>query len=148
MIAIWLMAAGSVFGAAPSVPVTAPPAPFVKISPTEEALDMGNFWAANEATGRTKVHVVANCPYQLQAALTGFTHVTGRSTMSPKHIAVTINGVRTSLGERVEIAHSNQPTTLAGVDVPVELKVAMSNMVLYPAGTYNGTLVITIMAVP
>jgi hypothetical protein len=150
MIAIWLMAAGSVFGAAPSVPVMVPSGPYVRISPPGGPFYLGNFWEAgtNQAAGRTKVHVVANCPYQIQASLQGLKHVTGRSTMSPKHTTVVINGAQARLGERVQIARSNKPTTPAGVDVPVELKVAMNDMVLYPAGQYSGALVITIMAVP
>lgn len=151
MIAIWLMAAGSVFGATAPVPVIGPVVPFVRITPPEEPFYLGHFWEAganSQATGHTKVHVVANCPYQVQASLQGLTHVTGRSTISPKHTTVVINGERTRLGGRVEIARSHHPTTMAGVDVPVDLKVTMSNMVLYPAGRYGGTLVITIMAVP
>jgi len=150
MIGIWLMAAGSVFGAAPSVPVMAPSVPYVKISPPGGSFYLGNFWEAgtNQAAGRTKVHVVANCPYQIQASLQGLRHVTGRSTMSPKHTAVMINGAQARLGERVQIARSSQPTPPSGVDVPVELKVAMNDMILYPAGQYNGTLVVTIMALP
>jgi hypothetical protein len=150
MIAIWLMAAGSVLGAAPSVPVIVPPAPYVKISPPGGPFYLGNFWEAgtNQAAGKTKVHVIANCPYQIQASLQGLKHVTGKSTMSPKHIMVAINGAQTRLGQRVEIARSRVPTTPAGVDVPVELKVAMNDMTLYPAGQYSGALVITIMAVP
>jgi len=151
MIAIWLMAAGSVFAATAPAPVMGPVVPFVKVTPPDEPFYLGHFWAAganNQAAGRTKVHVVANCPYQVQASLQGLKHVTGKSTVSPKHTTVVINGEQTRLGGRVEIARSQQPTTIAGVDVPVELKVAMTNMVLYPAGRYNGTLVITVMAVP
>jgi hypothetical protein len=150
MIAIWLMAAGSVFAAVPSGPEPARFVPFVKITPPEGALYLGNFWTTgtNETAGRTKVHVVANCPYQIQASLQGLKHVTGKSTMLPKHMTVTINGERARFGERVRIVQSGQPTPPTGVDVPVELKVAMSNMVLYPAGRYGGALVITITAVP
>jgi len=150
MIAIWLVAAGSVLGAVQSAPGMVSVAPYVKISPPGGPFYLGNFWEAgtSEAAGKTKVHVIANCPYQIQASLQGLKHVTGKSTMSPKEIKVVINGAQTRLGQRVEIARSRLPTTPAGVDVPVELKVAMNDMVLYPAGQYGGTLVITIMAVP
>ena len=36
----------------------------------------------------------------------------------------------------------------SGVDVPVELQVGLTNMESYPAGQYNGTMVITVMPGP
>jgi hypothetical protein len=96
-------------------------------------------------TGR----VVANCPYHNEASYRGLQHVKGRAAIGPKDLSVAINGQAVPVGAgRVAIAHSSQPTPAGGVDVPIDMQVAVKGLASYPAGRYCGTLVITVMAGP
>jgi hypothetical protein len=147
---LWLvMAAGSASAANPPLPVNPLP-PFVKVFVPEEPLNLGKLWASgsNQVSGKTNLHVVANCPYRIEASLKNLRHGGGKGSISPKHVWVVINGERTLLGGRVPVAQSWRPTVPTGLDVPVELTVAVNEMTVYPAGRYNGTLVITVMAAP
>jgi hypothetical protein len=59
------------------------------------------------------------------ASFHGFEHVEGKAVMSPADLRVAINGKNASGGMRkVPIASSRKPTP-GGVDVPVELRVAV-----------------------
>jgi hypothetical protein len=69
--------------------------------------------------------------------------------MSPKDMSVAINGKEVAVGNgRVPIARASKPTSASGVDVPVDLQMALKGLASYPAGRYTGSLVITVMAAP
>jgi hypothetical protein len=61
---------------------------------------------------------------------------------------VAINGKQTSLGGRVPVVQVGQPTPPSGVDIPVQLQVGVNSIMNCRAGRYNGTLVLTVMALP
>jgi hypothetical protein len=64
-------------------------------------------------------------------------------------LTVAINGKEVPVGAgRVAIAQSSRPTPAGGVDVPVDLKLAVTGLASYPAGRYSGSLVIRVMAAP
>jgi len=46
------------------------------------------------------------------------------------------------------VAESKGPTPSDGVDVPIDLHVGIRRIRQYPAGHYNGLLVLTVMAGP
>jgi hypothetical protein len=150
IVVIWL-AAGSAMGNTPPPP---PPGglipPFVKVTVPREPLQLGDIWSggAFQANGKVDVHLVANCPYQVEASFRDLKHGSGNEPLPAKRVMVAINGKQTSLGGRVPVALSRQPTPVNGVDIPVQLQVGVDNFMSFRAGRYNGTLVITVMAVP
>lgn len=142
------LSAGRAVGNTPPPPVSPMP-PFVKVTMPKEPLQLGDVWSggAFQAGARVKVHLVANCPYQVEASFRDLKHGAGDQPLSPNHLLVAINGKRTMLGGRVPVALSRRPA-LNGVDIPVELQVGVDSIMNCRAGRYNGTLVITVMAVP
>jgi len=147
---VWL-AAGSAPGNTPPppLPVGRMP-PFVKVTMPKEPLQLGNVWSggAFQAGAQVNVHVVANCPYQVGASFRELKHRAGDQPVPSNQLMVAINGKQTTLGGQVMVASSRQPTPLNGVDIPVELQVGVKDFMKSSAGRYNGTLVITVMAVP
>lgn len=134
------------------MPVIMQDKPFVtfKVS-SDQVLDLGLVWGpgVQEVGAMVTGRVVANCPYHIEASFRGLQHVKGRAAIGPKDLSVAINGQAVPVGTgRVAIAHSSQPTPAAGVDVPIDMQVAVKGLASYPAGRYSGTLVITVMAGP
>ncbi len=122
--------------------------PFVAVTAPRTPVNLGEVCGPNlkEVGAKFNAHVVANCPYHISASFDGLRHQNRRIAISPKHMTVTINGRQVPVGTgRVPIA-ARGPTPRGGVDVPVELQVGVKAKASYPAGRYNGTLVITITA--
>jgi hypothetical protein len=152
IVVVWLVA-GSAVGNTPPPPPPPPVGlvpPYVKVTVPEGPLHLGDLWSggAFQAGAQVNVHVVANCPYQIGASFRELKHGSANEPVPPKHVLVAINGKQTSLGGRVLIASSQQPTPVNGVDVPVQLQVGVNSIMNCRAGRYYGTLVITVMAVP
>ena len=125
--------------------------PFVRVTVPREPLRLGEVArpGLQQIRSRLTAHVVANCPYHIEASFQGLRHEKGMAVIPPKHLSVAINGKATPVGKgRVTVAQSRRPTTSVGDDVPVDLQVGVTNLPLYPAGRYSGTLVITVMAGP
>lgn len=125
-----------------------PSLPFVAVTVPRGPVNLGEVCGPNlkEVGARFDAHVVANCPYHISASFDGLRHQSRKVAISPKHMTVMINGREVPVGTgRVPIA-SQGPTPRGGVDVPVELQVGVKAKASYPAGRYNGTLVITITA--
>jgi hypothetical protein len=125
--------------------------PFVSVSLPRTAINIGEVWGPglHRAGAEFMAHVVANCPYHVEASFQGFRHETGAATVSPRHLSVAINGKNVPVGDgRVQIARGSRPTPANGVDVPVDLEVGVTGLASYPAGRYRGALVITVMAAP
>ncbi len=150
IVTVWVVAGSAVGSTPPLPPPVAPMPPFVKVTVPKEPLQLGEVWSggAFQAGAQVNVHVVANCPYQVDASLRDLRFGTSDQAVPSTQLMVAINGKRTSLGGRVPVALSRQPTPLEGVDVPVELQVGVNDFMKSRAGRYNGTLVITVMAVP
>jgi len=124
--------------------------PFVEVTLPHDVVDLGCEWGpgVKRLAARLCAHVVSNCPYHLAASFQGFRHAGGKAVMSPADLRVAINGHDASGGaKKVPIASSRKPTP-GGVDVPVNLRVAVKGLEYYPAGQYNGILRITVMAGP
>jgi hypothetical protein len=68
--------------------------------------------------------------------------------MLPENTIVAINGKQTQLAGKVKVTQFGEPTPPSGVDVPIGLQVGVKNLIQCPAGQYQGTLVITVMATP
>jgi hypothetical protein len=103
----------------------------------------------HQVKSRFTAHVVANCPYHIEATFTGLRNGSRGTTISPEHLTVAINGKETPVGTgRVTIAESGSPTPASGEDVSVDLQVGFLGLPKYPAGQYLGTLVLTVMAGP
>ena len=150
IVVVWL-AAGNAQGTTPPPPPLVPPVPpFVKVTVPEGPLHLGDILHGGvfQAGAQVNVHVVANCPYQVQASLRELKRGAANELVAPNHLLVAINGKQTTLGGKVAIAQTRQPTPINGLDIPVELKVGVDNIMNCRAGRYNGTLVITVMAVP
>jgi hypothetical protein len=150
IVVVWL-AAGSAMGNTPPPRLLMPPiAPFVRVTAPKEPVQLGDVWSggAFQAGALVKVHVLANCPYQVEASFRDLRRGAGNELVSPKQVIVAINGKQTSLGGKVPVVLSGQPTSPSGTDIPVQLQVGVKNMMDCRAGRYNGTLVITVMAVP
>jgi len=125
--------------------------PFVSVSLPRTPIYLGDVWGpgVRRAGAELVARVVANCPYLVEASFQGFQHEKGGVVMSPKHLSVAINGKEVPVGAgRVCIARASKPTSGGGVDVPVDLQVAVTGLASYPAGRYRGALVITVMAAP
>ncbi len=128
-----------------------PEQPFVSVTVTRDPLDLGEAVGPglHQLTSRLKAHVVANCPYHIEASFTGLRNGTGGKAILPQHLSVAINGKETPVGTgRVTIVTSNRPTGPGGEDVPVDLQVGFLGVPTYPAGQYRGALVLTVMAGP
>jgi hypothetical protein len=150
IVVVWL-AAGNAMGNTPPPPRPVPPVPpYVKVTVPKAPVQLGDVWSggAFQAGAKVDVHLVANCPYQVEASLRNLQYGTGSEPLSPKQVMVAINGKKTSLGGRVPVAVSQPPTPVNGVDVPVQLQVGVNNIMNCRAGRYNGTLVITVMGIP
>jgi hypothetical protein len=150
IVVVWLVAGNALGKTPPPPPPMMAPAPYVKVTVPDGPLYLGNIWSggAFQAEAQVNAHVVANCPYQIQASLRTLKYGANNEPVSPKRLLVAINGKRTSLGGKVSIASSRQPTPANGVDVPVLLQVGVDNLMSCRAGQYNGTLVLTVMARP
>ena len=125
--------------------------PFVSVSLPRTAVHIGEVWGpgVNRAGAEFMAHVVANCPYHVEASFQGFRHVTGAATMAPQDLSVAINGKKVPVGAgKVQIARGKRATPANGLDVPVDLQVGVTGLASYPAGRYSGALVITVMAAP
>jgi len=128
-----------------------PGQPFVKVTVPQETVDLGTVWGpgVKRLAAKLQAHVLANCPFHLSASFRGFRHEQGKAVISTRDLLVAINGEVVSSGtQRVSIASSSKPTPGGGVDVPVDLQVGVKGCEYYPAGRYNGVLVITVMAGP
>jgi hypothetical protein len=125
--------------------------PFVSVSLPRTPIYVGDLYGPGlkRVGAEFKAHVVANCPYHVEASFQGFRHQGGAVTISAKHLTVAINGKEVPVGTgRVSIAESSKPTSSGGVDVPVDLQLGVTGLASYPAGRYTGALVITVMARP
>lgn len=150
IIVMWQVAGSAVGNTPPPPPPVIPAPPFVKVTLPKESLRLGDIWSSGafQANGKLDVHLVANCPYQVDASFRDLKRGGGDEPLPTKRVMVAINGKQTSLGGRVQVARSGQPTPVSGVDIPVQLQVGLDNFMSFRAGRYNGTLVITVMAVP
>jgi len=140
--AIWLVAAENV--AALDLPE-----PFVAIEVQSQPAHLGEAWGPGVKQMRTQVRarIVANCPYHIEASFRGLRHRQGKAVISPNHMSVVINGREVPAGTaRVPVATSQEPTPRGGVDVPIDLQVAVRGLEFYPPGRYVGILVLTVMA--
>jgi hypothetical protein len=152
VIAVYLAATGiaSAVGM-PGMPRIDMTKPFVAVKVPEVPLHLGDTYGPDlkRLEGQVVARVTANCPYHLLASFAGLRHQEGKATIAPKDMAVTINGKAVAVGkDRVPIVSSGSPTPRGGINVPIELQVAVKGLGHYPAGRYGGTLVLTIMAGP
>ena len=147
IIVMWL-AAGHV-QAGENVPPPPVP-PFVKVTVPQGPVNLGDICSggAFQAGAEVKVHIVANCPYQIQASLRDLRRGAGGAPVPADRVIVAINGKRTTLGGKVLVTQTRQATPINGLDVLVGLQVGVTNFMQWSAGRYNGTLVITAMALP
>ncbi len=125
--------------------------PFISVTVPKGVVNLGQVygpgWKHLEA--QVVANVVANCPYHLEASFQGLTHAQGKAVISPKHMQVEINGKGVPVGDgHVSVAGSSKPTPSSGHDVPIDLRVGVTGLTFYPAGQYNGVLVIRAMIGP
>lgn len=128
-----------------------PSKPFIAVTVPDGGIDLGVAWGQGwkRLEGQVIANVVANCPYHLEASFQGFSHAQGKATISPKHLDVEINGKSVSVGnDRVSVAGSNRPTPSGGMEVPIDLRVGVTGLTAYPAGTYNAVVVIKVTPGP
>lgn len=127
------------------------PAPFIGVTVTPDPLHLGEVAGPGLHQRRAVLtaHVVANCPYHIEASFTGLRNVRDGRTIAPKHLSVAINGKKTPVGTgRVTIAQSGRPTPIGGEDIPVDIQVDFVGLPTYSAGRYYGTLVLTVTTRP
>jgi len=126
-----------------------PVEPFAAVSIKPDELDLGEVRPSglDSLSGRLTAHIVANCSYHVEASFAPFTGKGG--TILPKHTSMVINGRNVAAGGApVSVTSSSKPTPVAGVDVRVDLKVTVDRAFEYRAGTYEGTVIFTIMPGP
>jgi hypothetical protein len=125
--------------------------PFVGISITPDNINLGivSPMGFNSLPAKLEAHIVANCPHKVEASFVPFKGSDYNVTINPKHTSVEINGVKIrENGSGIPIVSSARPTPPEGVGVPVDIKFTTRNLMLYPAGQYKGSLVLTIMTRP
>ncbi len=128
-----------------------PSLPFVSVSVPRVPLQLGTVWGpgTTQVGAQVEARVRANCPFRIEASFQGFRHARSGVAMWPQHQEVAINGQAVPVGTgRAVIAQSSRPTPSGGVEVPLDLQMRVSNLVSCPAGRYNSTLVIRVMARP
>ena len=76
IVVVGLAAGNAVGNTPPPPPPVGPIPPFVKVTVPEGALHLGDVWSggAYQAGAEVKVHVLANCPYQVEASLRDLRH--------------------------------------------------------------------------
>ena len=122
--------------------------PFVSIAVPQMPVNLGVAIGSGlqEFKANLTARVVANCPYQVLVSFDGLQNQVRNVAISPKDMTVAINGKQVPIGkQRVPIA-SGGPTPRGGEKVAVDLQVGVNGSVSYPAGTYCGSLVITVTA--
>ena len=125
--------------------------PFVSVSLPETPIYVGDVAGpgSKQVGAQFMARVVANCAYHVQASFQGLQHEGGGIAIAPENLSVWINGKAVAVGTgRVAIAQASRPTSASGVDVPVNLRMAVSGLESYPPGQYCGAFVITVMATP
>jgi len=150
VLVVWLTAGNALGNTPPLPPPGVPIPPFVHVTVPKQPLQLGDVMSGGvfQAGAEMKVHVLANCPYQLEASFRDLKSGVSNEPLPPQQVMIAINGKRTSLGGRVPLVVSGQPTPSTGTDIPVGLQVGVNNIMNCRAGRYNGTLVITVMALP
>jgi len=149
---VWCALATSAQAVRPvTSPMVVPAKPFVSISFKPDKLDLGTIPPAAHGSlpAKLEAHIIANRPHQVKASLEPFEQKRSRVSIRPKDMSVVINGVDVPIaGAKVPIISSLKPTPRGGVDVPVDVKFSLASPLLYPAGSYEGTLIFTVMAAP
>jgi hypothetical protein len=142
-VVIWQAVANSAFAEEPM------PA-FVKVSMSGSPVDLGTHWGPGDETvgANLSAHVVANCPFRIAASFRGFVHEEGKGALPPWCQLVKVNGKSVPVGNRREVIVQSDVPTPSGVDVPIGLQIHLKGLKYYPAGRYNGMLVLTVMAGP
>jgi len=124
--------------------------PFVEFSVKPDRIDLGMVPTTGRGSSRAELeaHIVANYPYQIKASFTPFKQERGHYSIKPKHISAKLNGKNVLIGgTAVPIIRSEKATPDGGLSFPVDVKLSLSNAVMYPAGPYKGTLIFTITTV-
>jgi hypothetical protein len=125
--------------------------PYVGISVTPDHLNLGIVppIGFKDLLAKLKAHVVANCPHQVEASFEPFKGEEYNATIRPEHTVIEINGVEIPVDSSgVSIISSVNPTPPEGVDVSVDIKFSVRDLVLYPAGKYKGAIILTVMTKP
>jgi hypothetical protein len=128
-----------------------PMPPFVEVSMSRGPVYFGTVWGPGDETVGAKLsaHVVANCPFRIAASFKGFVHEGGKGALPPWNQKVRVNGKSVPVGNRrAVVVESNVPTPPSGTDVPLGLQIDVKGLKYYPAGRYNGMLVLTVMVGP
>lgn len=124
--------------------------PFVKLSVKPDRLVLGivpSIGRSSNSQAKLDAHIVANCPFQIKASFTPFKRTRDYSSIQSSHISAEINGTNVGIsGKAVPIIKSMKPTPAGGVDIPLDIKLSLANSTMYPAGSYKGDLVFSIMA--
>ena len=148
-LAKWFAATVVCFGFTQATWATDWSTPFVSLSVPKEPLALGEVgnWLDHKFGAHLVARVIANCPYHLSAGFQSLVHERSGIQVAPKDLSVTINGKQVPLGTaRTSLVSSGKPTSVSGVDVPIDLEVRVAGLISYPAGRYRGTLVIAVMA--
>lgn len=142
---------GIVQAVRPALPPNMASKPFVGISVTPDNLDLGTVSPIgfNKLPAKLEAHIVANCPHRVEASFVPFKGSKYGVTIGPKYTPIKINGVKIrAAGSGVPIISSARATPPEGIGVPVDITFMTRNLMLYPAGQYKGSLILTIMARP
>ena len=138
MCCVWLAGSAEAMPRVPFVEVSVSP----KVIHLDQVMDRGLYRFEARAT----VRVVANCAYQVEASFSGFKKDNVGRPIRDSDLSVSINGTVLPVGKRhAVIKKSSVPTPYGGVDVPLELKFGVGEPQEYAAGSYGGTLTLTIM---
>jgi hypothetical protein len=121
--------------------------PFVGVGVKTQSIDLGTVMPGSKSlTAKVDAHVVANCSHRIAASFKGFKRENSSEEISSKRVSVTINGKGVPVGTgRVEIVNSRKPTGPKGVDIPMDLNFDVKVLNSDQAGTYHGSLVLTVI---
>ncbi len=125
--------------------------PYVGISFTPESIDLGTVSPTGfkDIPAKLEARIIANCPHQIKASFKPFKSVGSDISIKPEDTSVEINGVKIPVdSSSVSIIGSARPTPPEGIGVPFDIKFGARALLLYPAGPYKGSLVLTIMTKP
>ncbi len=125
--------------------------PSISLSITPDEINIGDLAPpVSEVPAQLQAHITANCSYHVEASFTGFKHLNGVEYIPNEHISVLINNKDLPVDKGwISIISSIAGTPIGGIDVPVDLKFSFSGQGhTYLAGTYGGSLVLTIAPGP
>ena len=118
---------------------------FVSMSVSSQQAELPDAAPLGTYSGRTtlELFVASRNPYRVNVGFQGFVSKKGRE-IGQGDTSLTINRVFVPVGRTTVPVWSADRTPSKGVAIPLDMEFQVSNMNLYPAGSYSGEFLVAI----